>query len=233
MARYSGVGSNWAEPRCAVNVTDARTATVEMQQPCFWNLVNRPFQPLGSSVPEYVDNLCSALANAGEFYYDRAAGEVLYMPWPGQDMATADAMLAVEETLLQHNASAQHSWIGVTFEYATWLRPMQGDGFVEQQSAACSVCPAGGLHGGAPPFPVGCGGGDVYVVTPGAVVVTGGTDIVFSNCTFQHLGAYAAAASGGSQRVTWERCVFRDISAGAVMLGDLANCDEKNPARLC
>ena len=40
-------------------------------------------------------------------------------------MATATAMLAAEETLVQHNGSARHSWQGVTFEYATWLRPMQ------------------------------------------------------------------------------------------------------------
>ena len=25
----------------------------------------------------------------------------------------------------------------VTFEYATWLRPSQGDGYVEQQSGVC------------------------------------------------------------------------------------------------
>ena len=40
-------------------------------------------------------------------------------------MATATAMFAAEETLVQHNGSARHSWQGVTFEYGTWLRPMQ------------------------------------------------------------------------------------------------------------
>ena len=38
----------------------------------------------------------------------------------------------------------------------------------------------------------GCGGGDVYVTTPGNIVVNGGVDISFTACTFQHLGAYAA-----------------------------------------
>ena len=75
------------------------------------------------------------------------AGEVYYVPLPGQDMTKATAIIAVEEQLVLHDSSAQHTWQGVVFEFATWLRPMQGDGFVEQQSAACSVCPMGALSG--------------------------------------------------------------------------------------
>ena len=119
---------------------------------------------------------------------------------------------------------------------------MEGAGFVEAQSGACSICPVGGLRahrgrvGQSPwlnngPFPVGCGGGDVYELTPGNVIITGGADIQFSNCTFQHLGAYAASAGGGSQRVSWSQCRFRDISAGALMLGEISDCAETNRSR--
>ena len=47
------------------------------------------------------------------------------------------AVVAVEETLLTHSASARHQMEGLIFEYATWLRPGNAEGFVEQQSAAC------------------------------------------------------------------------------------------------
>ena len=134
-------------------------------------------------------------------YIDRAGMQIFYVPLPSQDMTSATAILAVEETLLLHNGTSQHSWHGVNFEFATWLRPMQGDGYVEQQSAACSVCPRGassGVNGGTAP---GCGLGDNYVMTPAAVAVIGGKDVTFDSCAFQHLGAYASSATKGSQRV--------------------------------
>ena len=141
------------------------------------------------------------------------------------------------------NGSSQHSFESIHFEYGTWLRPMEGEGFVEGQSAACAVCPVGGLkaqhiNNGHPlsatswvnngPFPVGCGGGDIYALTPGNIRITTGKDIEFNNCTFQRLGAFAASAGGGSQRVSWSRCTFRDVSAGALMLGEISDCAETN-----
>jgi hypothetical protein len=152
---------------------------------------------------------------------------------------------------------------------------MQGAGFVEGQSAACAVCPAGGLKAhriqngqwvNNGPFPEGkskkqnalllcqsfsndlprqtpdrnakerrflpgCGGGDVYELTPGNVAITNARDIAFSNCSFQHLGAYGVSAGGGTQRVSWAQCVFSDISAGALMLGEISDCAEVNASR--
>lgn len=115
-------------------------------------------------------------------------------------------------------------------EIATWLRPMQGDGYVEQQSAACNVCPRGASQG-VPPFAPGCGGGDSYIMTPGNVRVEGGSDITFHSCVFRHLGAYAAGADRGSQRVSWQNCTFQDLSAGAIMLGGLDTCADKDVSR--
>ena len=77
----------------------------------------------------------------------------------------------------------------------------------------------------------GCGGGDIYSLTPGAVSVHASTDIEFDSCTFKHLGAYAGAAAGGSQRVTWRNCSFSDLSAGALMLGGLDTCAETNVSK--
>ena len=107
---------------------------------------------------------------------------------------------------------------------------MQGEGFVEQQSAACNVCPLGASQG-QPPFAPGCGQGDDYVMTPANVAVHGGKDIAFHSCAFCHLGAYGSGASLGSQRVRWENCSFSDLSGGAITLGGLDTCDEKDVSR--
>ena len=39
------------------------------------------------------------------------------------------------------------------------------------------------------------------------------------------------AANGGSQRVSWRNCTFRDTSSGALMLGGLDTCDEKDASK--
>ena len=56
-----------------------------------------------------------------------------------------------------------------SFEYGTWLRPMQPEGFVEQQAAACDQCPYGVAN--KTHREAGCGLNDVYVSTPGNVQV--------------------------------------------------------------
>jgi acetyl esterase/lipase len=233
---YSGVASNWAESRCTVANVSAvgGAAQIALKEPCQWNLVHAPWHPIGNEPPAFVENVRQHLTERGSFYYDLAKGEVLYFPRTGEDMSALDVVIPVEETLVHLNGSSKHSWENIVFEYATWLRPMEGAGFVEGQSAACAVCPAGELKAvwknrqwqNNGPFPQGCGGGDTYATTPGNVIITAGKDISFSNCTFQHLGAFAASAAGGSQRVSWSACTFTDVSAGALMLGDLAHCAE-------
>ena len=58
-----------------------------------------------------------------------------------------------------------------------------------------------------------------------------GVDVTFDGCAFRHLGAYAGGASGGAQRVAWRNCSFTDLSAGAITLGGLDTCAEKDPQR--
>ena len=147
---------------------------------------------------------------------------VLYYPLPDQNMATVTAVIAVEETLVALNGATRQAFDGVTFSYATWLRPGQGLGYVEQQAGACNVCPYGVSNS------EGCGANDVYEVTPGNVALTGALDVNFTNCTFAHLGAYAASARGGSQFIAFRGCQFLDVSAGAVMLGTTAGFNEND-----
>jgi hypothetical protein len=196
-----------------------------MKQPCFWNLVNRPYQPIGGSPPASVENVRELLSAPGQWYLDRARAEVLYFPFPGQSMASASAVLAVEERVVSLEGAARQNFSGVTFAFATWLRPGQEVGYVEQQSAACNACPYGVKKAWY------CGKDDVLVVTPGNVAVVGGADVAFSGCTFAHLGAYGASAGGGAQRVSWLGCDFFDLSAGALMLGATDTFNVTDPAQ--
>ena len=193
----------------------ATSTRIALQQPCMWNLVNRPFQPYGGAAPTVVENVREHLDSPGQWYHDRAANVILYYPLPGQNMSSAVAVIPVEETLLSLRGAARHSVANLTFEHATWLRPAKAEGVVDQQSSASNIC----AYGVAPPA-TGCGADDTYVVTPGNVALDGARDVDFFGCAFMHFGAYGVSARGGSQRVSVRWSTFTDISAGALMLGD-------------
>ena len=80
---------------------------------------------MGNHTPVYVDNVREHLTSPGQWYFDNAKQEVLYYPLEGQEMDGIEAILAVEETLVRHAGVENHGWSGVTFEFGTWLRPMQ------------------------------------------------------------------------------------------------------------
>eukprot|EP01047_Picozoa_sp_COSAG01_P070661 COSAG01_NODE_10772_length_2083_cov_2.639113_1_plen_471_part_00 len=157
-----------SEPRCTVARAEAgagggNTTRLVMKQPCLHNLVNRDWQPVGTILPVWVENVRAHLTRPGQFYHDRGRKQLLYYPLPGQDMASARAVLAVEEVLVMHSGARHQLWANLSFQHATWLRPMRSLGFVEQQAAACDQCPYGvanRTHHG-----VGCGRNDDYVST--------------------------------------------------------------------
>ena len=214
----------FTEARCTVsslrNESNGTSSTIEMKQPCFWNLINKPYQEIRGT-PKYVDNVKEHFQRAepGTFYWDRAQGRVFYLPRASDDMRSISAVVATEDTLVAITAgSANHRFEAVKFEYATWLQPGQGAGYVEQQAAALNDCPAGVM-----PPAADCGKNDTYLLTPGNIVLNGATNISFVNSTFQHLGAFAVEARNGSQDISWQGCRFTDTSAGALSLGSISD----------
>ena len=124
---YSGVAQSWSEARCTVasietvphsSHTPAGSgvvSAVKMKQPCFYNLVHRMYQPVGSLPPVYVDNVKEHLSAPGEFYFDSTRQSIYYIPLHHEDMGSVRAVIALEEELLRvENASRQ------TFEGITW-----------------------------------------------------------------------------------------------------------------
>ena len=135
---YSGVGSGWSESRCAVeSIAVAGTnssgviSNMTMKMPCFWNLVHRMYQPVGSIPPVFVDNVKEDLEQ-GQFYFDKARGMIYYIPLKGQNMTSVHSKVVVarEETLMLLENASNQIFESVAMEYATWLRPGQSDGYV-------------------------------------------------------------------------------------------------------
>ena len=74
--------------------TNSSGARIAMKQPCFWNLVNRKYQPMGGAPPTSGENVREHLSAPGEWYYDKSRATIYYIPLAGEDMASAHAVVA-------------------------------------------------------------------------------------------------------------------------------------------
>ena len=246
--RSWGLGA-WTEPRCPV--ASITGTTITMAQPCWDNSTKRVMLPpdIGTRTanlvgpasvgkqPEYVENAYELLGTPGQFYFDRPAKTIYYVPRPGENLATADVEAPVLEKLIDgqgtetapvHNIVFQ----GLQFSCATWLYPSSSEGFSEIQANYMVTGTNGyatqGLGDLAPngkqPF------GD-WTKTPGNVSFRYDHQIQFLGDAFVHLGGAGLELGDGSQADTVEGCVFTDISANGLELGGV-DLPEGNAAQV-
>jgi hypothetical protein len=228
----------WTEPRCPVAGISGTVIT--MAQPCWDNSTKRIDRNDGSgrsynlvhtgnlgngSVPAYVDNAYELLDQPGEWYLDRSAGRVYYIPRPGQNLRSADVEVPVLQQLvtgLGTAAAPVHdiAFTGIQFSYATWLTPSTGEGFSEVQANYTMTGPHGYDQQGLCQFIAGgtCPFGN-WTKEPGNVSLGHDSRIQFVDDAFAHLGAAGLDLGDGSQSDVVKGSVFTDISGNGLEIG--------------
>ena len=192
--------SNWQDHRCDLQAETSTTLTVK--QPCFKNL----YPPGDTHFPSYVENAYALLDQPGEWYLDRAAGAVFYIPRAGETMTLVNVVAPTLETLVTGTALSNVQFSGLTFAYATWLRPNGNDGFVDLQADVILV-----------------GDPSTQLTLPANVAFHGARSVSFVGDVFAHLGAAGLALDSGSQTCRVWSNQFYDISASALRIGDVTN----------
>jgi hypothetical protein len=246
-----GLGQ-WTEPRCPVASIDGTTIT--MAQPCWDNSTKRVRLPakfgsprmanlvgpgtVGKS-PEYVENAYELLGTPGQWYFDRSAGVIYYVPRTGEDLTTADVEVPVLEKLISGEGTESEqihniTFKGLQFSYATWLYPSSNEGFSEIQANYMVTGPDGyatqGLGDLAPngqqPF-------GAWTKASGNVAFDYDYQIKFLGDNFVHLGGAGLELGNGSQGDLVEGNVFTDISANGIELGgvDLPEANDRQVTR--
>ncbi|HEY3915594.1 MAG TPA: fibronectin type III domain-containing protein [Verrucomicrobiae bacterium] len=247
--RSSGLGQ-WTEPRCPVASISGTTIT--MAQPCWDNSTKRVMLPPDSGFkrpanlvgpasigkqPEYVENAYELLGTPGQWYFDRAAGVIYYVPRTGEDLTTADVEVPVLEKLVSGDGTESapiHNIIfkGLQFSYATWLYPCSGEGFSEIQANYMVTGPDGyATQGLGDLVPNGQQPFGAWTKTPGNVSFGYGHQIQFIGDDFMHLGGAGLELGHGSQSNLVQGCVFTDISANGIELGGV-DLPEANDAQV-
>jgi hypothetical protein len=160
------------------------------------------------------ENAYEFLRNPGDWYLNEDEGWIYYIPRPGENMSTADAELPVLETLVTGDGVSDLHFEGLTFVYATWNGPSGGDGYVDDQS---------GFHLIGNGHRPNITGHDQHVVrTPGNLSFNRSRRVVFTDDTFEHLGAAALDFGTSNRDNTIDRNRFDDISAAAIQLGEVS-----------
>ncbi|WP_443060782.1 fibronectin type III domain-containing protein [Streptomyces sp. NBC_00448] len=232
-----GLGQ-WTQPRC--DVASASGTTVTMVQPCWDNSNKRvefpdiPGRTVSMVGPgaltngahvTYMENARELLDTPGEWYLDRAAHTVYYMPRKGEDLPRADVEAPALEKLVDGRGTAAAplhdvAFRGLQFSYATWLTPSSPEGFSEIQAGYTISGPTGYATEGLCGFQAGgqCPFG-AWTKEPGNVAIDHGRDLDFSDDAFVHLGAAGLELGDGTQHTTVRGSVFTDISGNGVEVG--------------
>lgn len=205
---------SWRHCRCPVAWYGG--GVLGMYEPC-WGLNRNSGDPyIDMGIPMWLENAYELLDLPGEWYHDRSANYIYYIPRPGENLATAEVIAPKLEALVSVTGTADSpahhiTFSGIVFSHTTWLQPSTSTGYASKQ--------AGVTYTGTP-------SSMWQTKTPGAVRFTFAQGMLLLRNVFQRLGGAGLSFDNGSQ---WNQVfanVFEDISGGAIMFGDVYPTDD-------
>ena len=154
-----------------------------------------------------VENVFEALDSPGQWYLDRSAERLYYVPMPDERIETAQIVAPYLERIAtirggslgrspdakQLNTHPRLEFRGLSFSHVEWQAPQ--DLATIGQSAP---------------------------MVRGAIALEAAHYVRFSRCTVEHAGTYAFSLEDETSDVTISRCTMRDLGAGGVNI--LHNC---------
>jgi len=222
-----GYFNSWSHMICRVQsiTRDGPGALITMAQPGFF-LASRK-GGVQAGLPDYMENALELLDEPGEWYFDRSTHQLYYLPRPGEDLATAEAVVPALTTLMEIKGSLDNPvhdlrFEGLTFAYATWLRPSEWghpdvqanfiadpDHSYQRPEHEKGIVPVNGE----------------CLKSPANLIVDAARRIHFEGCTFTALGGAGIDLQNGAQENIIQGCRFFDISASGIQVGDVSRED--------
>jgi hypothetical protein len=195
----------WIDERMPIAAYDPETRLVRSSRRSMFALRDDVAQRFARY---YVENVGEALSEPGEWYLDRAAGKVYYIPHPGETPDAVDVYASnIEQLLRLVGKPGENRWVeflrfeGLHFEHAQWRQPggggerfdlMPGIDFASAPQAAFNI--------------------------PGVIYLEGARFCALENCRVAHVGGYAVELSQGCQGNRLVGNEFFDLGAGGVKL---------------
>ena len=185
----------WAMSRFRIQSIEAESRTVQFTGR---TISNADWSGLKTGWRYLVENVAEAFGSPGEWYLDPQSGVLTYIPMPGEDLATAEIIAPRTEQLLRIDGDpaagrfVEHLRVsGLTFAHTQWALKPEGYSFYQAE-----------------------------MVIPATVVATGLRDSHIAGCAIIHTGGYGMELGAGCKRNTITSCLFTDLSAGGIKIGE-------------
>lgn len=185
----------WETGAYRIQSLDEANTTVTFKKPGVW-----PFEQWGAKQRYYVENIREGLDQPGEWYHDRTAGKVYYMPMPGESLEGMEAIAPVATQLLVLDGKPEE---GKFIEYLLF------DG-IEFKHTEFTIGPDGHYDAQA------------AVSVTNAVEWRGARNCTFRNSVVAHVGGYAFSLSNGCFDNLVQQNEMYDLGAGGVRVGGSA-----------
>lgn len=164
------------------------------------------------------------LDNGGEWWLDRKAEKVYYIPRQGEQMAAAEVEVPAVETLLRVEGTPDRmatgiTFRGITFSHSTWLRPsIEGHAPLQAgmfMTEAFKLRPKLARPNGDHKLD-----NQGWTGRPAAAVsVSCAEDVSFLNCTFEHIASTAIDYNKYIKGGRIEYCRIQDVGGNGIVAG--------------
>ena len=213
----------WTEERSPIAGFDPASRIVTLARPA------RPALVASGGSPQladyYLDNVFEALTEPGQWYLDRPAGKLFYLPRPGQnpDNTEISAPRILQLVTLIGRPEANRfvenvHFRGITFRNTDWRHPGEETKGIDPDTGA------GFSRGGY------AGTYQAANDVPGVFRFIAARDCSVERCTLLNLGWYAVDVGEACSNINVLANVIRDVGAGGVKING-ASAAEKSPQR--
>lgn len=192
------VWQSWDQARSRIDYVDAKTGLLVSKTG-----TKRPLFFWSSTRPRYaLENYRAALDAPGEWFHDKTAGEVLYIPRPGETLAGTQGVVPIASGMASFvGEPAKEAWVqnvsfkGLAFEHTAWLLPPEGA--LNAQSA--------------------------QNIRTAAFFGDGVRNLTMDRCRISHVGAHAIWLKQGCRNCVLTHNLIEDLGGGGIYLGDTGN----------
>lgn len=203
------VMSRWTESRLPVKKIDTNDRLITFDK----NSVMK-IDPGNSSSPGagiyYIENVLEILDTPGEWFLNRDEGRLYYLPIPGEDINTLEAIAPILPVLVELIADPQQdkniaylSFEKITFAHAQWYSDRKLAGIDTNDDIS--------------------GFGQSAIGVPGTIRAIGVRYCTWRNCTVAHTGNYGIEFYGTCFFNQVIGCVIFDLGAGGIKIAAGSN----------
>lgn len=196
---------SWETSLHRLKALDEADRILEFNGPARW-----PFGYWRGDQWYFIEHLFEALDQPGEWFLNRREGKLYYIPMPGEDMQSAEAVIPVVQQLIRLDGQPAEGLFvehlhfrGLRLHYADY--PIGPEGHSDSQ-AAWSVS--------------------------AAFEATGARHCRIEDCAIGHVGGYGVWFRKGSQDNLLSRSEIFDLGAGGVRIGETSDPATEEEAAL-